>query len=76
MEDHLLEIFVGHDTKAITPTEGPGIRWNEEASNELSKIPGFVRGKVKANTEKFALSRELSEITLEVLLAAKEALST
>jgi len=76
MEDHLLEIFGGHDTKAITPTEGPGIRWNEEASNELSKIPGFVRGKVKANTEKFALSRELSEITLEVLLAAKEALST
>lgn len=77
MEDHLLEIFGGHDTKEIIQVEGSqasGIRWNDEASSELAKIPGFVRGRVKNNTEKFASSRQLSEITLEVLFAAKESL--
>jgi light-independent protochlorophyllide reductase subunit B len=77
MEDHLLEIFGGHDTKEITKSESSqttGVRWDEEASSELAKIPGFVRGRVKANTEKFAVSREITEITLDVLFAAKESL--
>jgi light-independent protochlorophyllide reductase subunit B len=77
MEDHLLEIFGGHDTKEIIQVDGAqasGIRWNEEAGSELAKIPGFVRGRVKNNTEKFASSRQISEITLEVLFAAKESL--
>jgi light-independent protochlorophyllide reductase subunit B len=40
---------------------------------ELQKIPGFVRGKVKRNTEKFAREQGVANITAEVLYAAKEA---
>jgi light-independent protochlorophyllide reductase subunit B len=76
MEDHLLEIFGGHDTKEVI-TKGVSadsdLGWNKEAQAELNKIPGFVRGKVKRNTEKFARDRGLSVITLEVMYAAKEA---
>lgn len=75
MEDHLLEIFGGHDTKEVI-TKGisadSDLNWDKEAKAELAKIPGFVRGKVKRNTEKFARDRHLSEITLEVMYAAKE----
>jgi light-independent protochlorophyllide reductase subunit B len=76
MEDHLLEIFGGHDTKEVI-TKGISadgdLSWSREAQGELNKIPGFVRGKVKRNTEKFAREREMAEITLEVMYAAKEA---
>ena len=76
MEDHLLEIFGGHDTKEVI-TKGisadSDLNWNKEAQTELNKVPGFVRGKVKRNTEKFARERGFSEITLEVMYAAKEA---
>ncbi|MDJ0570565.1 MAG: ferredoxin:protochlorophyllide reductase (ATP-dependent) subunit B [Pleurocapsa sp. MO_192.B19] len=75
MEDHLLEIFGGHDTKEVI-TKGisadSDLNWNKEAKAELAKIPGFVRGKVKRNTEKFARDRGFAEITLEVMYAAKE----
>ncbi|MGB5636922.1 MAG: ferredoxin:protochlorophyllide reductase (ATP-dependent) subunit B [Waterburya sp.] len=75
MEDHLLEIFGGHDTKEVI-TKGisadSDLNWDKEAKAELGKIPGFVRGKVKRNTEKFARDRNFSEITLEVMYAAKE----
>jgi light-independent protochlorophyllide reductase subunit B len=77
MEDHLLEIFGGHDTKEVI-TKGVSVDsdlgWTKEAQAELNKIPGFVRGKVKRNTEKFARDRNISEISLEVIYAAKEAL--
>jgi light-independent protochlorophyllide reductase subunit B len=76
MEDHLLEIFGGHDTKEVI-TKGVSadsdLNWNKEAQAELNKVPGFVRGKVKRNTEKFARERGFNEITLEVMYAAKEA---
>lgn len=77
MEDHLLEIFGGHDTKEVI-TKGVSadsdLNWTREAQAELNKVPGFVRGKVKRNTEKFARDRNLSEITIEVMYAAKEAI--
>jgi light-independent protochlorophyllide reductase subunit B len=76
MEDHLLEIFGGHDTKEVI-TKGisadSDLNWNREAQTELNKVPGFVRGKVKRNTEKFARERGFAEITVEVMYAAKEA---
>lgn len=76
MEDHLLEIFGGHDTKEVitkgVSAEGD-LNWHKEAMAELNKVPGFVRGKVKRNTEKFARERGVNEITLEVMYAAKEA---
>ena len=76
MEDHLLEIFGGHDTKeSITKTlsADSDMSWSKDGLAELNKIPGFVRGKVKRNTEKFARDRGFEQITAEVLYAAKEA---
>nr|WGO61669.1 photochlorophyllide reductase subunit B [Aneura pinguis]WGO61755.1 photochlorophyllide reductase subunit B [Aneura pinguis]WGO61927.1 photochlorophyllide reductase subunit B [Aneura pinguis] len=76
MEDHLLEIFGGHDTKeAITKSLSTDmdLTWNSDSQSELSKIPGFVRGRVKRNTEKFARQNGIAEITIEIMYAAKEA---
>ena len=76
MEDHLLEIFGGHDTKEVIHkgiSADSDLNWDKAAKAELNKVPGFVRGKVKRNTEKFARERGFEEITLEVMYAAKEA---
>jgi light-independent protochlorophyllide reductase subunit B len=83
MEDHLLEIFGGHDTKDSNITsqdsnitsDSSSPVWTEEGIGELKRIPGFVRGKIKKNTERFAKKMGIKEITLEVLYAAKEAVS-
>jgi light-independent protochlorophyllide reductase subunit B len=48
------------------------LRWSKEALQELGKIPGFVRGKIKRNTEKFAREKNLLEIKLETMYEAKE----
>ena len=45
--------------------------WNAEAEKELKKIPFFVRGKAKRNTENFAMENGLATITLETLYDAK-----
>ncbi len=78
MEDHLLEIFGGHDTqqiatKTLTSNELP---WNEAAQAELRRIPGFVRHKVKGNVERYAREHGINPITPEIMYAAKEALSS
>lgn len=78
MEDHLLELFGGHDTTEIltnTLTSQTNISWSSEATRELNKIPGFVRGKVKRNTEKFALQQNYDLVTLEIMYEAKEKVS-
>jgi light-independent protochlorophyllide reductase subunit B len=78
MEDHLLEVFGGHDTKQVITrslSTDEELAWSSESQAELLKIPGFVRGKIKRNTEKFARDNGITEITLEVMYAAKEALA-
>jgi light-independent protochlorophyllide reductase subunit B len=78
MEDHLLEIFGGHDTKEVITkslSTDTDLTWNYESQLELNKIPGFVRGKIKRNTEKFARQNNVTNITVEIMYAAKEALS-
>ncbi len=45
--------------------------WANDAERELGKIPFFVRGKVRRNTEKFAAERGLATITLDTLYDAK-----
>lgn len=45
--------------------------WSAEAEQELHKIPFFVRGKARRNTERFAQERNLGLITLETLYDAK-----
>nr|YP_009105971.1 ChlB subunit of protochlorophyllide reductase [Gloeotilopsis sterilis]AIT94745.1 ChlB subunit of protochlorophyllide reductase [Gloeotilopsis sterilis] len=79
MEDHLLEIFGGHDTKEVITkslSNDSNLNWTLEALSELNKIPGFVRGKIKRNTEKFARENSIYQITVEVMYAAKEAIGT
>jgi light-independent protochlorophyllide reductase subunit B len=45
--------------------------WHVEAEQELRKIPFFVRGKARRNTERFAQDRGLQLITVETLYDAK-----
>jgi light-independent protochlorophyllide reductase subunit B len=45
--------------------------WTTEAEAELRKIPFFVRGKAKRNTERYASELGLSPITVETLYDAK-----
>lgn len=45
--------------------------WTAEAEKELKKIPFFVRGKARRNTETFAAEHGLAQITLETLYDAK-----
>jgi len=79
MEDHLLEIFNGHDNKEVISrsySSEKEFKWTPKALDELSKVPGFVRGKVKRNTEKYASSQNNTLITIETMYAAKEAVSS
>lgn len=46
-------------------------RWVPEAERELGKIPFFVRGKARRNTEQFAVERGLALITVDTLYEAK-----
>lgn len=76
MEDHLLEIFGGHDTKEVITkslSNSTDLTWAPDGLTELKKIPGFVRGRIKRNTEKFARDKNITVITMEVMYAAKEA---
>lgn len=47
------------------------IVWRPDAEAELKKIPFFVRGKARRNTERFAVERGLGVISLETLYDAK-----
>jgi len=50
---------------------GQPIIWAAEAEKELHKIPFFVRGKARRNTERFAADHGLALITVEALYDAK-----
>ena len=54
--------------QAVTPAV---LGWSPEAEKELGKIPFFVRGKARRNTEKFAAERGVATITLDTLYDAK-----
>jgi light-independent protochlorophyllide reductase subunit B len=45
--------------------------WTAEAERELKKIPFFVRGKARRNTEAYATAEGLAQISLETLYDAK-----
>ena len=47
------------------------LAWTSDAERELKKIPFFVRGKAKRNTEAFAADQGLLEITIDTLYEAK-----
>lgn len=75
MEDHLLEIFGGHDTKKVIESSlSTTLNWSDDALSELEKIPGFVRNKIKKNTEEFARNNNIDLIDIEVMYSAKESI--
>ncbi len=45
--------------------------WLADAERELKKIPFFVRGKAKRNTEKFAADKGVTAISVDTLYEAK-----
>ncbi|MEL7116892.1 MAG: nitrogenase component 1, partial [Pseudomonadota bacterium] len=51
--------------------EASNVIWLADAEKELKKIPFFVRGKARRNTESFATERGLSEISKDTLYEAK-----
>ena len=68
-------------SEAAATSEASGVEgsedalgWSEDGLAELKKIPFFVRGKVKRNTEKFASDRGISAITVDTLYEAKAAI--
>jgi light-independent protochlorophyllide reductase subunit B len=61
--------------EAPPPAPNHGLSWSPEGEAELAKIPFFVRGKVRKNTEAFARERGLAVIDSEALYEAKAHLS-
>jgi light-independent protochlorophyllide reductase subunit B len=74
----------GHAASAAVPQAVPAdpvaaaamaseisVVWASDAEKELRKIPFFVRGKARRNTERFANENGVSTITIETLYDAK-----
>jgi light-independent protochlorophyllide reductase subunit B len=64
----------GADRKVPAPTaaaQQSSIVWAPDAETELHKIPFFVRGRARRNTESFARERNVPLITVETLYDAK-----
>ncbi|MEQ8494608.1 MAG: ferredoxin:protochlorophyllide reductase (ATP-dependent) subunit B [Gammaproteobacteria bacterium] len=64
---------------AVPPADAPdtagsepcALDWTADAERELRKVPFFVRGKARRNTERYARERGVGTITLETLYDAK-----
>jgi light-independent protochlorophyllide reductase subunit B len=71
------EIVINSETEQIVITETPSLvktestSWSFDAEKELGKIPFFVRGKARRNTERYALDHNVRTITVETLYDAK-----
>lgn len=63
-------IPVANDPVVLSTVPGPS-GWSAEAEKELQKIPFFVRGKARRNTERFAQEKGVALITVETLYDAK-----
>jgi light-independent protochlorophyllide reductase subunit B len=57
--------------RPTAPADPGGTTWTPDAQKELQKIPFFVRGKARRNTERFAVERGVHTITVETLYDAK-----
>ncbi len=56
---------------AATCTDTTPTPWAPDAEHELRKIPFFVRGKARRNTERYAIEHRVPLITIETLYDAK-----
>jgi light-independent protochlorophyllide reductase subunit B len=57
--------------QALVTASEIAVTWDADAEKELHKIPFFVRGKARRNTERFANENGLATITVETLYDAK-----
>ncbi len=57
--------------ESVAPESGGPAIWAPEAEREMGKIPFFVRGRARRNTERFATERGLATITVDTLYDAK-----
>jgi light-independent protochlorophyllide reductase subunit B len=72
--DRAAPSHLGHAAKQEAKPEPivlKDVAWAAEAEQELKKVPFFVRGKARRNTEKFATERGLALITVTTLYDAK-----
>ena len=60
-------LAVSEPVETVAEAQG----WSADAERELLKIPFFVRGKARRNTEKYATEMGVSAITLDTLYDAK-----
>jgi light-independent protochlorophyllide reductase subunit B len=58
-------------TGSRAPASDISVAWAADAEQELRKIPFFVRGKARRNTERFANENGVATITIETLYDAK-----
>ncbi len=64
----------GPTASAVVPgagVEAAAVAWGSDAERELQKVPFFVRGKARRNTERYALEHGVATITVETLYDAK-----
>ncbi|MGR3514597.1 MAG: ferredoxin:protochlorophyllide reductase (ATP-dependent) subunit B [Paracoccaceae bacterium] len=54
-----------------TAQQESNVIWLADAEKELRRVPFFVRGKARRNTEAFAAERGVTEISVETLYEAK-----
>jgi light-independent protochlorophyllide reductase subunit B len=68
-------VHEGASAAAAAPAEALAadgdLHWSADGEAELHKIPFFVRGKVRRNTELFARERGIALIDAEILYDAK-----
>ena len=62
---------VVEEDAVLEPVMKDGVTWLADAEKELRKIPFFVRGKARRNTEKFAVEQGLASISIDTLYEAK-----
>jgi light-independent protochlorophyllide reductase subunit B len=62
---------LGHAAAVVLEAEPVTAVWDEAAEKELKKIPFFVRGKARRNTEMFAADQKIGVISLKTLYDAK-----
>ena len=65
------QIHFAQDNGTANGSAAASTDWAPEAEKELKKIPFFVRGKARRNTELFARERGVSQITVETMYEAK-----
>jgi light-independent protochlorophyllide reductase subunit B len=65
-----VETHVTANDATVVPEDG-NVVWLTDAERELKKIPFFVRGKARRNTEAFAQQKGLHEISVDTLYEAK-----